>query len=304
MANYTHTTWTDRLTQYQNRFTVTDNGDGTETLVPYEGTITQAGQAITVANLNNIDDCLNSLRKSPTAGGTSTVITLSSYQFSLTDGAKISFVCAADNSGASTTLNVNSLGAKNVYKEGTTSDSPNLIQDKVYNAWYDSTDDCFYVVSKGEGTILTGAVSPAATNFTISSIPSGYDEYELILSYSTDANSASMNLVVNADTGSNYAYSNMIFNGTRTSFFGSLISIASYCQANDEAQLHMKIKPADDSDFMTFSHESFGVSPTTQYFNYGLARWDSSNALSSLQFTSAAGNFKTTTDWKLICRNY
>lgn len=52
---YTRTTWQQRLAQYQNRFSVTNNPDGTLSLTPFEGTVTQAGIAITPDRLNNAE---------------------------------------------------------------------------------------------------------------------------------------------------------------------------------------------------------------------------------------------------------
>jgi hypothetical protein len=52
---YNKTTWQDRLVQFPNRFVLTDNGDGTYTLVPAPGTITQIGTPLSASNLNKIE---------------------------------------------------------------------------------------------------------------------------------------------------------------------------------------------------------------------------------------------------------
>lgn len=52
---YTKTTWTDRQVQRPLTFTQTTNADGSITLAPAEGTVTQAGTPITAAELNNLE---------------------------------------------------------------------------------------------------------------------------------------------------------------------------------------------------------------------------------------------------------
>jgi hypothetical protein len=52
---YAKTTWADRQVQKPLTFTQTTNGDGTITLAPAEGTITQSGTPITALNLNNLE---------------------------------------------------------------------------------------------------------------------------------------------------------------------------------------------------------------------------------------------------------
>lgn len=53
--SYTKTVWQDRQVQKPMTFTQTTNGDGTVTLAPSEGTITQPGTPITAAALNNLE---------------------------------------------------------------------------------------------------------------------------------------------------------------------------------------------------------------------------------------------------------
>lgn len=47
--------WLDRLVQFPKRFIMTDNGDGTITLDPSPGTVTQAGTPVNASNLNVIE---------------------------------------------------------------------------------------------------------------------------------------------------------------------------------------------------------------------------------------------------------
>lgn len=66
---YSKTTWTDRIVQKPLTYTQQNNGDGTTTLIPAEGTITQAGTPITATALNNMENGIaDALPK--TGGGT------------------------------------------------------------------------------------------------------------------------------------------------------------------------------------------------------------------------------------------
>lgn len=53
---YIKTTWTDRVVATPLTYNLQSNPDGTTTLIPAEGTITQAGTPITASALNNIED--------------------------------------------------------------------------------------------------------------------------------------------------------------------------------------------------------------------------------------------------------
>ena len=64
---------------------------------------------------------------------------------------KITFVAALSNVGAATTINVNGLGAKSLYKPNTTT-APNLTAGKAYEVWYSQTNNCFFVKASAEGT--------------------------------------------------------------------------------------------------------------------------------------------------------
>ncbi|WEG14011.1 pyocin knob domain-containing protein [Pullulanibacillus sp. KACC 23026] len=52
---YAKTTWQDRVVQNPNTYTMVQNSDGTITLIPAEGTITQSGTPITADKLNNLE---------------------------------------------------------------------------------------------------------------------------------------------------------------------------------------------------------------------------------------------------------
>lgn len=53
--SYTPTTWTDRVVQNPNTYTLTNNSDGTVTLTPTPGTITQQGTPLSAAHMNNLE---------------------------------------------------------------------------------------------------------------------------------------------------------------------------------------------------------------------------------------------------------
>jgi hypothetical protein len=121
--------------------------------MPYAETTWVDGGApsISAAKLNNIEDAIVSLRDFPTAGGTANAITVTAYHFSLTTGASLTFIAAADNTAA-TTLNVNGLGAKNFYKPGTT-DKPYIKSGEAITAWYDGTS-FFHKAAKTANSIV------------------------------------------------------------------------------------------------------------------------------------------------------
>ena len=143
--------------------------------MPYsETTWVDAGEpAITAAKLNNIEDALVSLRDFPTAGGTANAITVTAYHFSLTAGASLTFIAADDNTGA-TTLNVNSLGAKNFYKPGGTA-QPYILAGEAVTVWYDGTS-FFHKAAKTANSIVILAVdgSKRITSIDLSSIEEIY----------------------------------------------------------------------------------------------------------------------------------
>ncbi len=61
MSQYTRTNWQDRIVEYPQRYRIADNGDGTVTLIPVEGEITQNGTPITAERLNNIENRIDEL---------------------------------------------------------------------------------------------------------------------------------------------------------------------------------------------------------------------------------------------------
>lgn len=58
---YIKTIWKDRLVERPNTFEVQENPDGTITLIPQPGVITEQGTSINAANLNNIENGIEGL---------------------------------------------------------------------------------------------------------------------------------------------------------------------------------------------------------------------------------------------------
>lgn len=58
------TNWQDHRPQKPRTYTMTDNGDGTVTLIPAQGTIYQQGTPLNAANLNNIEDRIDMMMDS------------------------------------------------------------------------------------------------------------------------------------------------------------------------------------------------------------------------------------------------
>lgn len=86
------------------------------------------------------------------ASGTGTAITLSMPSVTAyTANMKLTFIASADNSDGATTVDINSLGAKNLYKPNTTT-APNLKSGKPYTVWYDGTN--FFLQASAEGNAL------------------------------------------------------------------------------------------------------------------------------------------------------
>ena len=65
---YVKTTWTDRIVQKPLTYTQQNNGDGTTTLIPAEGTITQSGTPITATALNNMEQGIANAFDATTGG--------------------------------------------------------------------------------------------------------------------------------------------------------------------------------------------------------------------------------------------
>jgi len=92
-----------------------------------------------------------------TTSGTGTALILAVDEFALTQGRLITFVAHASNSGAATTININSRGAKSIYRPGGTS-APTFVLGKAYTIWYDVSGGNFFFKASAEGTAVAGDV--------------------------------------------------------------------------------------------------------------------------------------------------
>ena len=89
------------------------------------------------------------------ATGTSTAITLTMQ--TLVNGYAKTFIASANNNGSATTIN-----GKPLYKPNTTT-APNLIVEKAYTVWYNSTGGCFFIKASAEGDALAKDVRKNTT---------------------------------------------------------------------------------------------------------------------------------------------
>ena len=112
---------------------------------------------LSAENMNDIENTLDGNRLAPTAGGTGTAITVTAYQFTLTDGCVVSFVASANNSGAATTINVNGLGAKSAYKANT-ANAPTIVSGRMYVFWYSTGGTCFFLRAAATGNATAAHV--------------------------------------------------------------------------------------------------------------------------------------------------
>lgn len=68
MTSYVKTTWADRIVEKPLTYTQQTNGDGTITLIPAEGAITQSGTPITASSLNNMEQGIANALDTTTGG--------------------------------------------------------------------------------------------------------------------------------------------------------------------------------------------------------------------------------------------
>lgn len=92
------------------------------------------------------------------------VATLTPALLALTDGAKVTFIANHTNTGAAT-LNVNSLGAKNIYDaEATALSVSTLTSGHTYTVVYNSSQNAWMLVKSV--SVSTGSYTPTLTNVT------------------------------------------------------------------------------------------------------------------------------------------
>jgi hypothetical protein len=114
-------------------------------------------------NLDIIDAAVGDNSEVKVAGGNGTAIVLNIPSVSAYKAyQKFTFIAFANNGGAATTIKINALTVKNLYKPNTTT-APNLIQGKAYDVWYDPTGGCFFLKASAEGDSVAANVLAGKT---------------------------------------------------------------------------------------------------------------------------------------------
>ena len=173
-----------------------------------------------------------------TVGGSANAITLTvpsglSAVGAYTDGLKMNFKAGSTNTGG-VTVNVDGLGAQNVYKMSngalTALIANDIISGGKYDIIYDGTQ--FQIKGLSEGPYTSGALvflgSKTASASSVidltSMLSSTYDDYMIVIDGVTSStNNAQLELRVSTnngstfDTGSNYHYNNFVVTTSLTS---------------------------------------------------------------------------------------
>lgn len=114
-------------------------------------------------NLDKLDVAFSDTSEMKLADGTGTAITLVIPSVSIYKGnQKISFIASANNSGNATTIKVNNLTAKPLYKPNSTA-APNIVIGKAYEIWYSQSGDCFFLKASAEGNAIAANVLAGKT---------------------------------------------------------------------------------------------------------------------------------------------
>lgn len=133
-------------------------------------TITDAGNYF---DSNNVEGALqelgskqkqieNNFSKVFVADGTANTITVTTGFFNLKDGQSFTFIAKYNNNGATTAINADGKGARNVYKPNTTT-TPTFIAGKAYTVWYDASKSCFFIKASAEGNATADSVLAGRT---------------------------------------------------------------------------------------------------------------------------------------------
>ena len=117
-------------------------------------------------NWRNLDGILASVLEDgipfdQAAGATNAyTVTYSPVPVAYTEGMQISFATNAANTGAAT-INVNGLGAKNLFRDGAALESGDLVANQYVRAVYDGTQFLVIEPKNTEFTIDDGSITPA-----------------------------------------------------------------------------------------------------------------------------------------------
>ena len=136
------------------KYIQTVNEDGTISLsdaTQYE----QQGDYFGANELNAIGKAINNVASFEAASGVATAITLTGI--AMENGNSKTFIVAANNNGAATTIN-----GKPLYKPGGTA-APKLVTGKAVTVWYDSAGECFFIKASAEGDTVAAEVLAGKT---------------------------------------------------------------------------------------------------------------------------------------------
>lgn len=163
---YSKTTWTNKVVDRPRTFTFQQNADGTVTLIPSEGNVTDPGIPVNASNMNHIEQGIADAHSNLLMYGTDTgsantyAVTVNPAPTSYVAGMAVTFLATNANTGAST-INVNGLGTKTI-KKNISSDlaSGDIKAGQVIMLIYDGTN--FQFASSATQSNYNPLTSPSA----------------------------------------------------------------------------------------------------------------------------------------------
>lgn len=185
---YSKTTWKNRVVQNPQTYLQQQNADGTVTLIPKEGTITEPGTPVNAVNMNNIENGISTLDAQNSiynAGGTANAITVATTNgdYSYAQFKRLSIRAATDNTG-DVTINVDGKGAVPALKyDKSQIPAGGIKAGKVYDFYYDTVNACFFLIAKASGNAVAADVLAGKTfsNDTDSGLVGTLEEKQDIL---------------------------------------------------------------------------------------------------------------------------
>ena len=143
------------------------------------------------------------------AGGSATAITLTGI--ALQDGYSKTFVIAANNNGAATSIN-----GKSLYRPGTTV-APKLTAGKTVTIWFNAAGSCFYAGTSSDAEMLNGREPAYYLNYAnLSNKPTSFP--------ANGGNSAT----VNGKTVNKEVPSNAVFTDTKPTAVNAVLAAAGW----------------------------------------------------------------------------
>lgn len=116
---------------------------------------------VVMANGVTLENTAKDINKITIAGGTANDLTLTIPSISSYNVNKLSFVGNSDNGGNATTLNINGLGTKPLYKSG--GGNPKINNSRLYTCYYADWANCFFLEASAEGTSVASDVLAGKT---------------------------------------------------------------------------------------------------------------------------------------------